>query len=44
MLGYDPQTYVENIMFARPGDYKKATQSVWFGGDTATAVQLPVVP
>jgi len=40
----NPQTYVENIMFAKPGDYRKATQSVWFGGATATAVQLPVVP
>ena len=28
----NPQTYVENIMYAKPGDYKKATQSIWFGG------------
>ena len=28
----NPQTYVENIMYAKPADYKKATQSVWFGG------------
>ena len=40
----NPQTYVPNIMFAKPGDYKKATQSVWFGGANATAVTLPVVP
>jgi putative CocE/NonD family hydrolase len=40
----NPQTYVENIMYAKPGDYKKATQSVWFGGATSTAVVLPVVP
>jgi len=40
----NPQTYVENIMFAKPGDYKKATQSVAFGGSTASAVVLPVVP
>jgi len=40
----NPQTYVENIMFAKPADYKKATQSVWFGGANATAVVLPVVP
>ena len=39
----NPQTYVENIMFAKPADYKKATQSVWFGGATASAVTLPVV-
>ena len=28
----NPQTYVDNIMYAKPGDYRKATQSVWFGG------------
>src|SRR5690348_13411169 len=39
----NPQTYVENIMFAKPGDYKNATQSVAFGGATASAVVLPVV-
>ena len=26
------------------GDYKKATQSVWFGGGTSSAIVLPVVP
>jgi putative CocE/NonD family hydrolase len=40
----NPQTYVDNIMFAKAGDYKKATQSVWFGGGAASAVVLPVVP
>jgi predicted acyl esterase len=39
----NPQTYVENIMFAKPGDYKKATQSISFGGANASAVVLPVV-
>ena len=39
----NPQTYVENIMYAKPGDYRKATQSIWFGGNSASAVQLPVV-
>ena len=39
----NPQTYVENIMYAKPADYRKATQSIWFGGQSATAVQLPVV-
>ncbi|HEX6636477.1 MAG TPA: CocE/NonD family hydrolase [Steroidobacteraceae bacterium] len=38
----NPQTYVDNIMYAKPGDYKKTTQSVWFGGSTASAVVLPV--
>jgi hypothetical protein len=31
-------------MWARPGDYQKATQSIWFGGTNASAVVLPVVP
>jgi putative CocE/NonD family hydrolase len=40
----NPQTYVENIMFAKPGDYRKATQSIWFGGGNSSAVVLPVLP
>jgi predicted acyl esterase len=39
----NPQTYVENIMYAKPGDYRKATQSIFFGGNNASAVVLPVV-
>jgi putative CocE/NonD family hydrolase len=39
----NPQTYVPNIMWAKPGDYRKATQSVWFGGANASSVKLPVV-
>ena len=38
----NPQTYVDNIMQAKPGDYRKATQSIWFGGESASAVVLPV--
>jgi predicted acyl esterase len=40
----NPQTFVDNIMYAKPADYKQATQSIWFGGATSTAVALPVVP
>ena len=40
----NPQTYVDNIMYAKKADYKKATQSIWFGGGNASAVVLPVVP
>ncbi|MEO8064601.1 MAG: CocE/NonD family hydrolase [Pseudomonadota bacterium] len=40
----NPQTYVENIMYAKSGDYRKATQSIWRGGATASAVMLPVAP
>ncbi len=40
----NPQTYVANIMYAKPGDYRKAIQSIWHGGATASAVSLPIVP
>lgn len=40
----NPQAYVDNIMYAKPADYRKATQSIWFGGASASAVVLPVVP
>jgi hypothetical protein len=39
----NPQTYVENIFFAKPTDYKPATQSVYHGGPTSSSVRLPVV-
>jgi uncharacterized protein len=35
----NPQTFVPNIFFAKPGDYKKATQRVYHG----SFVELPVV-
>jgi putative CocE/NonD family hydrolase len=40
----NPQTYVDNIFYAKPGDYRKATQSIWRGGANASAVMLPIVP
>jgi uncharacterized protein len=39
----NPQTYVENIFFAKPADYKKATIKVFDGGSNASFVDLPVV-
>jgi len=39
----NPQTFVPNIFFAKPGDYRKATQSVFNGGGAASAVMLPIV-
>lgn len=39
----NPQTYVENIFFAKPADYRKATQRVYRAGTEATAIELPVV-
>ena len=40
----NPQTYVENIFFAKPADYKAATVSVYHGGNTPSRVLLPVAP
>ena len=39
----NPQSYVPNIFFAKPGDYVKATQSIFRSGSDASAVWLPVV-
>lgn len=40
----NPQTYVPNIFFAQPTDYKAATITIERGGKNASAVWLPVVP
>ena len=39
----NPQTYVDNIFFAKPGDYRKATVKVFDGGPLASFIDLPVV-
>ncbi|MGN6092818.1 MAG: CocE/NonD family hydrolase [Luteibacter jiangsuensis] len=39
----NPQTFVPNIFFAKPSDYRKATQQVWHTPGTASAIELPVV-
>ena len=39
----NPQTYVDNIFFARPQDYAPSTQTVYRAGAQASAVWLPVV-
>ena len=40
----NPQTYVPNIFYAKPGDYRKATVRVQHGAAGASAIELPVVP
>jgi predicted acyl esterase len=40
----NPQTYVENIFFAKPTDYVKATQLVIRTPNHPSAILLPVVP
>jgi len=38
----NPQTFVPNIFLARPGDYRKSTVRIGYGGATPSAVWLPV--
>jgi uncharacterized protein len=38
----NPQTFVPNIFWAKPGDYRKATQRVYHAPDQASFVELPV--
>jgi putative CocE/NonD family hydrolase len=40
----NPQSFVPNIFCAKAGDYRAATQRIYRGGATASAVLLPVVP
>ncbi len=39
----NPQTFVKNIFWAKPSDYKKATQTIWHSPDHASYVELPLV-
>ena len=39
----NPQTFVPNIFFAKPGDYRKATERVYHAPGQASFVELPVV-
>jgi hypothetical protein len=39
----NPQTYVENIFWAKPSDYQKATQRIYHSPDHMSAIELPVV-
>ena len=39
----NPQTYVDNIFNAKPGDYRKATESVYHSATEASGIVLPVV-
>jgi uncharacterized protein len=38
----NPQTFVPNIFFAKPGDYVKATQRVYHAPGNASFVSLPI--
>ena len=39
----NPQTFVPNIFWAKPGDYRKATQRVYHAPGLESAIELPVV-
>ena len=39
----NPQTFVPNIMFAKPGDYQKAEQRIYHTPDNASYIELPLV-
>jgi uncharacterized protein len=39
----NPQSYVPNILFAKPADYRKATVTIEHGGHGRSAVLIPVV-
>ena len=40
----NPQTYMPNIFFAKPADYRSATVSIMHDRNAASAVLLPIVP
>ena len=39
----NPQKFVSNIFFAKPGDYGKATQRIYHAAGVASSIELPVV-
>jgi uncharacterized protein len=39
----NPQTFVPNIFFAKPTDYKKATQSIYRSAKSPSSIILPIV-
>ncbi len=39
----NPQTYVPNIFYAKPADYRKATLRVYHAGAESSVLELPVV-
>jgi putative CocE/NonD family hydrolase len=39
----NPQTFVPNVFFAKPEDYRKATQRIWHTPQQASLIRLPVL-
>jgi len=40
----NPQTFVPNIFYAKPADFRRATQRIYHAPGRASFVELPVVP
>ena len=40
----NPQTFVPNIFFAKPEDFRKATERIYHASGKASFIELPVVP
>jgi putative CocE/NonD family hydrolase len=40
----NPQTFVDNVFLARPGDYRKATHRVYRRGAATSYIELPIAP
>jgi putative CocE/NonD family hydrolase len=39
----NPQTYVTNIIYAKPESFVKATQRIWHTPENASSIELPVI-
>ena len=39
----NPQTFVKNIFWAKPEDYQKATQRIYYAKTSASYIELPIV-
>ena len=44
LIDRNPQTFVPNIFWAKPEDYKKATQRIYHTPDHWSAIEMPIVP
>jgi len=40
----NPQTFVPNVFWAKPSDYRKATQRIYHAPNQASFIELPLVP
>jgi putative CocE/NonD family hydrolase len=40
----NPQTYVDSIFFAKPGDYRQAWQTIWHTPSLPSSIGMPIVP